>query len=191
MMDGEHTLSWQLDSQRPLETRRAAVATLAAREQTRVISYCRRRGITDGDTLNDLNNEIWMHIFKYVIDGRYVDKNKPAMALVYGFARNTVKHYFSRDRRATGQQISLEDVIDDEFLATNDPFVPLEDAIDEHLFFTTLLGRLQSTIERDITRMFWQGKTAPKIAIALDLDVKTVRHALRRVALQVRELRAQ
>lgn len=193
MTDSNDPLSWQLDGRRAIEVRREAMAILARDGQQAVIAYCRKRGVKDGDVLADLSSEIWLAVFQVVIDGRYVDKGRPAMAYVFGVAHHTLQHYFNRDRRVTGQHISLEDVLDDDGLATDDPFEPLEQTIDNDLLFGRLLERLTSKIDRDIAQFFWQHQdhTPPKIAAQLDLDVKTVRLSLKRIAEEVRILRAE
>ena len=193
MVDFDRTLSQQLDQSQPIAVRRGAIAELARDGQPLTIAYCRKRGIKDGDILADLSSDIWLVVSQAVLDGRYVDKGRPAMAYVFGIAHHTVQHYFDRDRRVTGQHISLDDVLEESDLATDDQFELLEQTIDQHIRFERLIERLTSQIDRDVAQCFWRAPdpSPPKIAKQLALDVKTVRFALKRIAEEVRVLRAE
>ncbi len=189
----QHTLSWRMDGQRPDDMRREAVAALARDGQMRINAYCRKRGIADEDILNDLSNDIWLAVVQFVLDGRYIDKGRPAMAFVYGVAHRILQHYFDRDPHVKGQIIPLEAVLDDNSVAVHDPFESLEDAIDQGILFERLIERLDSQIDRDIAHFFWDhhDQTPPKIADHMDLNVKTVRSSLKRIAKEVSALREQ
>lgn len=188
-MNSQTTLSSRLDGHQSEDMRMEALAELAQVGQIRVIAFLRKRGITDGDVLADLSGDVWCLVTSFVVDGRYIDCGKDAMAFVYRVTHNILRHYIGRDRRLRGQIITLDESTEQTMLSDSDPLGNLEEEIDRAYLYQEMIDRLQSEGDRNIAHLCWQDQSAPQIAAQLHLNIKTVRAGLRRIAEEVRTLR--
>jgi RNA polymerase sigma factor (sigma-70 family) len=188
--DRMRLIAQRLDSQRSLEERMQALSELARAGQFRVDAYLRRRGITDGDVLADLSSEVWLILTELISDGRYCYKGIDPMAYVFQVTHNVLRHHLSRDKRLSGQIVTLDATLEESF-ADDEALVSVEEDIDLRLRFEELMQSLNSESDQQIAQLCWQERTPNQIAEELNLNIKTVRKGMRRIAEEVRVLRTR
>jgi RNA polymerase sigma factor (sigma-70 family) len=184
------TLSQRLDSSRTLVERMDALAELALSGQTKIGAFLRKRGITDPDILSDLIGETWVQVTDIIAEGRYNDRGKDPMAFVFTVTHNILRHYVGRDRRLKGQVVTLDDTIDTSYTEDWGQLEDIEDSIDRAILYQEVLGRLNSDGDRNVAELWWQDNSPPQIAARSQLNIKTVRASLKRIAEEVRLVRA-
>ncbi len=188
-MENARTLSQSLDSHSSLIERMNALAQLAQNGQIKTAAYFQRRGVTDSDIVADLSSDTWLIMTACITEGKYTDHGKDPMAFVYGIAANVLRHYVNRDRRLLGQVLTLDTEMETNWLQEDDWITDLEETIDSDYRYEEMLARLASSGDRSIAALCWKNLSAPQIAEELQLNIKTVRAGLKRIAEEVRALR--
>ncbi len=184
------SLAAQLDQHQEIAARSAALAILARDGQARIDRFFRTRGVADADERADLCATVWETVARKVLQGEFdAQRCQAEISYVLGIATLVLQHYRSRDRRLTGQIVTLD--ADFDLGEECSDLVEIEDTLDRASRYQLLLERLDED-SRAIAHEIWtNGYNPAAIATALGRNIKTIRSRIKTIACVLQTIRAE
>jgi RNA polymerase sigma factor (sigma-70 family) len=143
-----------------------------------VHSYLSRRaGCQEAD---DLLEEVWVRAFRS--RDRY-DERLPALAWLYGIARNVLLGYFRSQHSIPASDTGRRN------LGESDPWHAVDDRVDASRTVSGLTGAVAALADEDrevLLLVAWEQLTPAEVAVVLDIPQGTARSRLHRARVQLR-----